>query len=344
MHWTVAATFTVDPALDRWLVPFVPGDRHRFTLIPARPVGSWHRRGRVTGPAEWAQAFQQAHAAWRASRGGIVTVFPQLAVMSGLHQRTVLNCKPVVAWCFNMGATYGGIKRTVARAALARVDRFVVHSTAEVQQYSEWLRLPRERFRFVHLQRAPIAVMEDEDTERPFVLAMGSARRDYRTFLQAARQSKLPTIVVAARHALEGLTIPENVQVRSSLPIADCHRLAQRARVNVIPVLNSKTASGQVTIVEAMRMGRALIATRTIGSEDYVQHGLTGLLVEQQSVEALRDAIERLWNDAPLRARLSENATRFVEERCSDAAAGKALREVLDEVEEEFGRRKHPWM
>jgi len=238
-----------------------------------------------------------------------------------------------VAWCFNLGGLHRGLKRIAARAACARIDRIIVHSRAETQRYAEWLGLPRERFRFVPLQRGRIPIVADEEVRAPFVLAQGSAHRDYATLFEAVRRSGHPTLVVAGRHALAGLEIPPNVEIRSSLSHSECRRLAQRARVNVIPVVNEETASGQVTLVEAMRMGRAVVATRCIGSEDYVDSGNTGLLVRTRSVEELRDAIDRVWDDAPLRESLGRNAARFAAEHCSDEAAGSALARILEELE-----------
>jgi glycosyltransferase involved in cell wall biosynthesis len=268
-----------------------------------------------------------------------VTVFPQLAFTVGICQRLSLDRKPVVAWCFNMGALYGGVKGAVARSALARIDRFIVHSRGEVSRYARWLHLPLDRFCFVPLQRAPIPIEEAEDEQRPFVLAMGSARRDYGRLLEAVRQLKVPTLIVAAPHALKGLSLPGNVEVRGSLSARECHVLAQRARVNVVPVLNEETASGQVTLIEAMRMGRAVVATRCMGSVDYVEDNTSGLLVEPHSSDALRRAIGRLWADRELRERLGQSAARFTAEHCSDEAAGRALGRVLDEAQQAHERR-----
>jgi glycosyltransferase involved in cell wall biosynthesis len=284
------------------------------------------------GANDWRNAWSQGRAACRSGRDGVITVFPQLAFVVGLHQRFARRPRAVVAWCFNLGGLYGGLKRAAARMAFARVDRFIVHSRGEIARYAAWLGLPRERFRFVHLQRADIVVTELEEQASPFVLAMGSARRDYATLFEAVRASRIPTVVVAARHALDGLAVPPNVEVRSSLTSEECRRLAQRARVNVVPVLNQDTASGQVTLVEAMRMGRAVVATDCMGSEDYVEHEVTGLLVPPRSVESLRGAIGRLWEDAPLRRRLGRDAARYTALHCSDEAAGAALSAVLDEV------------
>jgi glycosyltransferase involved in cell wall biosynthesis len=334
MHWTVAAAFTFNPQLDRWLVPYVSGNRHSFTMIGAAPAPTWHERSRaLMGLRGWANVWSQGRAAWSKSEGGVITVFPQLAIVVGAQQRYALTRKPVVAWCFNVGALYQGLKERAARIALARIDRFVVHSKAEVARCAKWLALPVERFRFVHLQRAAIPITEREEEESPFVLAMGSARRDYATLFEALRKTKFPTVVVAAPHAISGLSVPNNVTIRSALSPQECRLLAQRARVNVVPVLNEETASGQVTLLEAMRMGRSVVATRCVGSEDYIEDNATGLLVEPRSVEDLGRAIERLWDDSTLRLRLGQAAQRFAAEHCSDAAAGESLRRILDEVE-----------
>jgi glycosyltransferase involved in cell wall biosynthesis len=333
MHWTVAAPFTLDAATDLWLTPFVAAARHSFTLIPARRRPSWHARAsRTAGVLDWVGTCKQGLAAWDASRGGVITVFPQLAFSLGAQQRLRAGRKPVVAWCFNLGRLYGGPRRAAARAAFERIDRFVVHARAEIARYADWLELPRERFRFAPLQRAAIPIEADEEQREPFVLAMGSAQRDYATLFEAVRRSKHRTVVVAAPRALAGLSIPTNVDVYSSLSSAECRLLAQRARVNVVPVSNEHTASGQVTLVEALRMGRAVVATRCIGSEDYIEHEHTGLLVDPRSVESLRDSIERMWDDPLLRSRLGHNAARYTAEHCSDEAAGGALTRILDEL------------
>ena len=273
MHWSIAAPFTSDPERDRWLVPFVPGNRHQFTLIAApRPYASWHQRARgVDGAGEWVRTFIQAGVAWRESRG-VGDRHSVSAARIGLRDTPESESEAPASgggFVLNMGALHGGAKGIAARTALARISRFIVHSRAEIPHYAAWLRLPIERFTFRPLQRAAIEITAEEDRQDPFVLAMGSAKRDYATLFAAVRSSKWRTLVVAAPWAVQGLEVPSNVELLGSLSSQECRQLTQRARVNVVPVLNAETASGQVTILDAMRMGRAVVATRCIGSEDY---------------------------------------------------------------------------
>ena len=65
---------------------------------------------------------------------------------------------------------------------------------------------------------------------------------------------------------------------------------------------------------EAMLRSLPVIASTEVGAAagGLVRHERNGLVVEAGDVTALRRAIERLRDDAPLRARLGENAARDV--------------------------------
>lgn len=334
MHWIVTAPFIRGPG-DTWLDRFVPGGRHGFTTI--RAPYAHDRSRRLTGSREWRDYLGHAAAAWSARRAagnpaGVITVFPQLALAVGLRQRLARQRTPVLAWTFNVGRLPGGARRRVSQFAMAEVDRFVVHSRPEIAAYSDWLDLPPERFSYVPLQRPlkPIEILEDDSS--PFLLAMGSARRDYRLFFEVVERLGLRTIVVAGPQAVAGLRVPANVEIRNGLDIAACHALAQQARINVVPIDNADTASGQVTMVDSMMLGRPTIATRSVGTEDYDDAGRTAVLVEPGDPEAMRRAIAELWDDPGRRTRMGVAARRFVADHLSDEAAGAALGSILDEI------------
>jgi glycosyltransferase involved in cell wall biosynthesis len=268
-------------------------------------------------------------------QGGIITVFPQLAATVGLRQRFARKRFPVVAWWFNVGTCYTGVKAWLARNSVKDINRFIVHTRCEAEIYSQWLGLPLERFEFVPLQVAEIPVTYQEETERPFILSTGSACRDYPTLFDAVKKLNLRTVVVSGPRALAGLTIPSQVEAPFDLNKQEILRLGQEARINIVPMTKEGPTAGTVTIVEAMRMGRAVIATRRSGIEDYIIDGETGILVEPHSVDDLAQAIDRLWNDHELRDRLGKAAYRYAAENFSDEAAGTALGRILDSVEEE---------
>lgn len=341
MHWLLSAPFIKDPVVNTWLLPFVPGSRHTFQPIPTRY--NHDRSRRYTTAAQWLDYISHGAATWSASRKssietGIITIFPQLAMTVGLHKRLARRTTPLLAWTFNLGSLYGGPKKTLARFALHSVDRFIVHSGREIVSYSEWLDFPPDRFRFVPLQKPVEPIDFAEDEARPFVLSMGSARRDYRLFFQVMADLAYPTIVVAGAQALEGLRIPGNVTVHHNLNITQCHELVQKARVNVVPIDNPTTASGQVTLIESMMYARPTIATRSIGTEDYVEDGKTALLITAGDYDSMKFAIQSLWEDEQRRNSLGLAGRKYVENCLSDAATGHTLGLILDELEDDYRR------
>lgn len=338
MHWTIAAPFS--QADDPWLAPFVLGD-HTFEAV-ARPGEelNWHdRRSAVSSPGEWWDYARQGYrAVRRANGGGVITVFPQLAATVGALTRTKPGHTPVVAWFFNT-ELYGGIRHRAANMALARIDRFVVHSQVERRAFSDWLGQPLERFVFVPLQYGgPVDASVLPDDDDPFVLAVGSGHRDFATLFAALERLDYRTIVISSPRALAGFTPPACVEIREQVPRDEIRRLVQRARVNAIPMTVDGVVGGTVTIVETMRHGRAPIITRRDGVEDYVTNEVSGLLVDPYDVDGFTCALERAWTDDALRASIDSGARAFADANCTDAAAGRALGAILDELAAERGR------
>jgi len=61
-----------------------------------------------------------------------------------------------------------------------------------------------------------------------------------------------------------------------------------------------------IVVIEAMALGRAVVATRTGGPEEIIDDGVTGLLVPPGDPEELARAIDTLVGDAVLRDRLGK--------------------------------------
>ena len=341
MHWLLSSPFISEPAADTWLIPFVPGSRHTFQTVPA-PYNH-DRSRRQTNLTQWKDYFSHTTSTWSAnpklSATGIITLFPQLALTVSLHKKITRRNTPLLAWTFNLGSLQGGAKKTMARFGLSTVDRFIVHSKREIKSYSEWLDLPADKFCFVPLQRPIEPISFSEDVVHPFVLSMGSARRDYQLFFEVMTDLAYPTVVVAGAQALEGLRVPSNVAVHNNLNIAQCHELAQKARINVVPIDNATTASGQVTLIESMMYARPTVATLSIGTEDYAENEKTALLVKAGDYDSMKFAIQSLWEDEQRRNNLGAAARKHVSEYLSDEAAGRTLSTVLDELEANYQSR-----
>lgn len=338
MEWTIAAPFFQAGATNRWIDDFASGSQHQFQKVERTiPSGrDWHQRiSRGTPFADWQSYWSQGSESVRQSKGGVVTLFPQLPAIIGLQQKLGLTHEcPLVAWCYNVGKIRQGIPRRVARFAMKNVNRIVVHSSGEIPVYADWLDLPQDRFSFVPFQIGHIDIEMDEEVRRPFVLAMGSANRDYKTLFNSLSKIGLRAIVVAAPRTIAELSVPPNVELMHSLSLQECRLLAQRARINIIPLHPTSTASGQVTLIQAMRMARPVISTRCVGTVDYIANEKNGLLTSPGNADELANAIMSLWDDSNMRENLRAAAVEFVLKNCSDEVAAIRFVQILDEVQQ----------
>jgi hypothetical protein len=338
MHWYFLDAVTTDAAV-QWLFPFAARPGRYFHVVPAHDDIDKLIDAQTTG-ALWREYFEHSSRAWRMAAAGpkpygFITTFPQLAMTTAIHKRLRRSRAPLVAWNFNVGALYGGLKGFLARhAADGGIDTYIVHSLAEIDLYARWLRAPRDLFVFVPLQRPTEPVLLEEDQQSPFLLAMGSAHRDYGLLCRVVGRLGIPTTIVAAAHAVEGVAVPPNVKVVRGLTRGQCDELTQRARLCVVPVLNDETASGQSTLITSMMYGRATIATRCIGSEDYVEDRVDGWLIAPRSEDEMRDAIVKLWGDAQARRAIGVAGRRRVSAELNDTKTGERLDAILRRLEE----------
>jgi glycosyltransferase involved in cell wall biosynthesis len=80
------------------------------------------------------------------------------------------------------------------------------------------------------------------------------------------------------------------------------------ARLVVLALEDTILPSGPLILLDAMAMGKPVVASNVNGTRDYVDHGRTGILVPPSQPEVLADAIERVMTDPSLRRNLGSAA------------------------------------
>ncbi|MEO8243727.1 MAG: glycosyltransferase [bacterium] len=329
LKWNIVARFFTS-AEAVWLDDFIHDPDLSFSKIAAPRDEGWHksRKPRTSGQ-QW---LSMLGSGWRAFQGhphGIITCFPQLAMIVAILKRLTFRRTRLVAHNFNLGGFPGGLKQKFARFAAKGIDVFIVHSPSEVGSYAEYLGVATQRVKFVPLQRGRIGIARMEDVATPFILAMGSAGRDYQTLIAAVDRLGFRTIIVTRKDIIDSLPKSEHVVFCHGMSEVECLELLATARLSVVPVGNLTTASGQVTFINSMMLGVPLIATRCPGTEGYVENDVTGFLVAPFDRAEMEQAIATLWNDAPLRAELADRERVFAHEHLSDEAAAESLRRLL---------------
>jgi hypothetical protein len=206
------------------------------------------------------------------------------------------------------------LKVALQRFSYATVDLMCVSARRERELYSQRLRVPIERFRFIPWHTNVLQPQRHAATQN-VIFSAGRTGRDWPTLAKAVAGLSVPTIVVCSKSDAQRVSFPESVTVLTDIPYERYRELLSSARIVLIPLEPHVYSSGQVVILEAMALGKPVITTRVLGSEDYVEDGVNGLLVEPGDAEQLRAAIEKVLADPELEDRLARNALATVLER-----------------------------
>jgi mannosyltransferase len=96
------------------------------------------------------------------------------------------------------------------------------------------------------------------------------------------------------RKRIEAAGLQSRIVITGELPIEDVQRWYQRL---TIYAFTSRNEGFGLTLIEAMSVGAALVASRAGAAELVVEDGVTGVLTPPDDVDALVAALEPLMRD-----------------------------------------------
>jgi glycosyltransferase involved in cell wall biosynthesis len=213
-------------------------------------------------------------------------------------------------------AWQNALRRLYFRWVLSFVERAVVHSRLEAQRYPLLFRVPQERFAYIPWGTSiPLReTLRDRPSFRsagdpPYIISAGRSGRDYGTLFRALNELHIDLRVICdLQSALGGLPNSARIHVLSHCYDDDYIRQLFGAEVVVVPLAVQNISAGQMVMIQAMALGKAIVVTRTPTIEDYVTDGEHALLVPPGDPTAMARAIRRLLEDPSLRERLGRNA------------------------------------
>ncbi|HVP40132.1 MAG TPA: glycosyltransferase family 4 protein [Candidatus Saccharimonadales bacterium] len=269
----------------------------------------------------------------RARRGaeGVVVLGARAALYYGALTRLLGAGPPWVAKELLLDPPGRGpraaLKRAAYRWAVRGCRAFAVYSEHERAACAAGLGVPPERCVFVpfHCRREPAA--EPLPGTGPF-LAAGRSRRDYATLARAVREAGCRLTVVAppaeARH-FAGLP---GVEFRGELPDAEYRAVLEAATAVVVPLPPTPRSVGQAVVLEAMALGKPVLAAAVPGLADYLDPEETALTYRPGDAADLARQLGRLADPA-LRARLGRAALQRVRERYTPDHHARAVLDLV---------------
>jgi glycosyltransferase involved in cell wall biosynthesis len=184
-------------------------------------------------------------------------------------------------------------------AQLAQVDRVVLYARPLVEGARPALRAKAVFAPLPADGDLAAAAATAEPTGRVFT--GGGAGRDFRALIAAVEDTDVELELVTFAPAAVG-PVPANVTLLGPMPVQEFLRRLAGSHFAAVALDDPDSPHGQTTVVQALALGKAVVATRSPGIVDYVEDGREGLLVEAGDVAGYRDAILRLARDDELRA------------------------------------------
>jgi glycosyltransferase involved in cell wall biosynthesis len=327
----VAAAQAVREPDPLWLVDWSDEEDRQFRtawraagvstrVLRARPLAS------TTGTAlhrlrSWPTYLWLAEHALRDDAGSPIVAWQPLAgavagLLPGRRPRRLLVLNPILE--------PGGVgwRQRVLLGGLRRADTVVLYARRALDAAAT-LGLDRARLRYIPLGTVP-------RRDRPgvpggYFLAAGRDHRDWETLAEAVAPLRVDIRVAGPR------VLGNPGRLRLVTP--GSHRafldLLEGAAALIVPLKGSDRQAGQLAVLDALSLGRAVIATRGLGTEDYVT-GETGVLVPPRDPAALRRAIvalseprvaQRMGAAALAAARTTYSLERFVRDVDLEARA-----------------------
>lgn len=180
--------------------------------------------------------------------------------------------------------------------------------------------IPKEKVRLLHWHVDAKFFRPDPTIPvKRQICSAGMAYRDYQTLIAATRKLAVHVRIAAdspwykQRLDIEGTHLPDNVDVGSCDNYAALRRVYAESLFVVVPLYDVPFSAGYTVMLEAMAMGKPVIATHTQQVDDFIVDGVTGYHVPPGDADALREKITELLDDPEKAAQMGANARLAVE-------------------------------
>jgi glycosyltransferase involved in cell wall biosynthesis len=207
---------------------------------------------------------------------------------------------------------------------LRMCDRIVVIRRGDINTLVDHFGLRTEMCIFAHFP-GEAALLKREARDEGYIYSAGWAHRDWDTLSTAL--GRLPYRAVVSTGV--PFRIPNGAQDRVHvLPMKspeEGRALMSAARIAVISLHDTNLPSGPLILLDAMSCGKAVVVSDVNGTRDYVENGLTALIVAPGDADAMATAITRLMEDVGLRTSIGQAARRTVQEHFSISRFLQAL-------------------
>ena len=172
----------------------------------------------------------------------------------------------------------------------------------EVEDYARRLGIERSRLLFIAHGDWPQPIDVPDvfspdpaiDLETPFYFAGGFTNRDYTPVIETFKKLDQRLIVVCSKSNAEVVEndIPANIAVYRDITFPEFELVLRAAKAVIIPLKQDTGAAGHSVLIRSMRNAKLVLANNFRIIDDYVEHGVSGLLLNDMADDLRRVILE----------------------------------------------------
>jgi len=221
------------------------------------------------------------------------------------------------------------------RRALRRVGSIICIRRGDILTLANRFGVPAARCRFAYM---PAPDIRDTETfTEDYFYAAGDSFRDWPILFAALRQVPYRCVVASSTATRSYPPDLLHIELHPAITADEGRTYMRRARAVVVPLQATEMACGPTIILDALALGKAVIASSTNGSADYIEHGSSGLLYDPGDVEGLVDILRKVIADDELVNRLGNTGATIARQKFNL----QAFKEVLGETLAAVGNNRH---
>jgi len=233
----------------------------------------------------------------------VLTGFERPAWIFSLLRRLTLTRTPSHVFVdahpvLHRGSFAASIRQWLFRQIFLSADCVVTFSKKQRDLWSSLFKIPPSHFEVIPYWATAGLRPLDEPVLGEYIFAGGDGDRDYRTLIEAVRDTPYRLIIAALRRDhFAGVNIPPNVEIKT-VPHDEFVKLIGGAGLVVVPLrANTIRFAGQQTYLNAMLLKKPVIVADD-GAGEYIESGRTGVVVTPGNVHELAVAIDRVMSNS----------------------------------------------
>ena len=166
---------------------------------------------------------------------------------------------------------------------------------------------------------------------KPYVLSIGYNKRDWDTLIKA--YEKLDTEVEL--HLLGNDSWKSenpNIKILPPVPVKEMMQMIQGSLFGVLPLKWFNYSYGQMTLMQQMAMGKAVIVSEVPSVKDYATHNVDACFYPPEDVDALAEQMQYLLEDDSRRENIGREAAKTIKEKINEEIMAREIEEFIQNI------------